>query len=104
MVHSPPLGIRAVAHSGPAKMSPPPAAINTPGSGPFNGSVVNPDTGRPVIPGEEQVRRADFRKVKLAETVWPESDGPRRLLQSSLAGRQGPDRTGQRIGHVGFSV
>jgi hypothetical protein len=42
-------------------------------SGRFNGSIVNPDTGCPVIQGEDQIRRADFRKVKIAETIGMES-------------------------------
>lgn len=38
-------------------------------SGPFLGNVVNADTGRPVIAGEDQLRRSDFKKIKHAETV-----------------------------------
>jgi hypothetical protein len=56
----------------------------TPRSGPFNGSVVNPDTGRPVILGEDQLRRADFRKLKLAETVWPDSNKSGKTFFSPL--------------------
>ncbi len=47
-------------------------AFNTPRSGPFNGAVVNPDTGRPVLTAEDQLRRADFRKVKHSELVLPD--------------------------------
>jgi hypothetical protein len=36
-------------------------------SGPCCGSVVNPDTGRPVMTAEDQLRRPDFRKVKHAD-------------------------------------
>ena len=48
-------------------------AFRTPASGPFLGNVVNSDTGRPVILGEDQLRRGDFKKVKLAETVHAEN-------------------------------
>ena len=47
-------------------------ALNTPRSGPFNGAVVNPDTGRPVLTADDQLRRADFRKVKHSEVVLPD--------------------------------
>jgi hypothetical protein len=59
-------------------------AYTSPRSGRFNGSVVNPDTGRPIVLGEDQVRRADFRKMKIAETVWPESQSSRRAFFSPL--------------------
>jgi len=59
-------------------------AYASPRSGHFNGSVVNPDTGCPVILGEDQLRRADFRKVKIAETIWPESDKSRNAFFSPL--------------------
>jgi len=41
-------------------------------SGPFHGAVVNPDTGRPVLTDNDQLRRADFRKVKHCELVLPD--------------------------------
>jgi hypothetical protein len=47
-------------------------AFGTPRSGPFNGAVVNPDTGRPVLTADDQLRRADFRKVKHHEFVLPD--------------------------------
>ncbi len=53
-------------------------------SGPFNGSVVNPDTGRPVLTNDDQLRRADFRKVKHCETVAAESQNSRRTFFSPL--------------------
>jgi hypothetical protein len=59
-------------------------AYASPRSGHFNGSVVNPDTGCPVILDEDQLRRADFRKVKIAETIWPESDKSRNAFFSPL--------------------
>jgi SNF2 family DNA or RNA helicase len=57
---------------------------STPRSGPYLGSVVNPDTGRPVIVGDDQIRRADFKKVKLAETVLAENEKSRRTYFSPL--------------------
>lgn len=59
-------------------------AFQVPQSGPFNGNVVNADTGRPVMAGEDQLRRADFRKVKHAETVAAESSNDRRAFFSPL--------------------
>jgi len=59
-------------------------AYLTPQSGRFNGSIVSPDTGRPVILGEDQLRRADLRKVRIAETVWPESTKSRKAFFSAL--------------------
>jgi superfamily II DNA or RNA helicase len=53
-------------------------------SGPCCGNVVNPDTGRPVMTAEDQLRRPDFRKVKHAETVLPESARSRRAFFSPL--------------------
>jgi hypothetical protein len=46
--------------------------------------VVNPDTGQPLVLGEDQLRRADFRKVKIAETIWPESPKSRGAFFSPL--------------------
>lgn len=53
-------------------------------SGPFLGNVVNSDTGRPVIVGEDQIRRADLKKTKIAEMVLPESGSSRRPFFSPL--------------------
>lgn len=53
-------------------------------SGPFHGNVVNPDTGKPVILGDDQIRRADLKKVKIAETVLAEGDNGRRPFFSPL--------------------
>ena len=53
-------------------------------SGRFNGCVVNPGTGHPVGLGEDQLRRTDFRKVRIAETVWPESAAGRKAFFSAL--------------------
>lgn len=59
-------------------------SYRTPTSGPFHGSVVNPDTGRPILAGDDQLRRADFRKVKHAELVTPEAIGDRKPFFSAL--------------------
>jgi SNF2 family DNA or RNA helicase len=53
-------------------------------SGPCCGNVVNPDTGHPVMTAEDQLRRPDFRKVKHAETILPESVRSRRAFFSPL--------------------
>src|SRR6266568_2080580 len=44
-------------------------AYLTPRSGPFNGCVVNPDTGVPVLTGTDQLRRDNFRKARHSEYV-----------------------------------
>ena len=59
-------------------------AYSTPKSGPYLGNVVNPDTGRPVIVGDDQIRRPDFKKVKLAETVLAENEKGRGTFFSPL--------------------
>jgi hypothetical protein len=43
-----------------------------PRCGPFNGAIVNPDTGRPILTQDDQLRRADFRKAKHCELVLPD--------------------------------
>ncbi len=53
-------------------------------SGPFNGNVVNADTGKPVLAGEDQLRRADFKKVKHSEVVSPDAMNSRRAFFSPL--------------------
>lgn len=58
--------------------------IRSAGSGPFLGNVVNPDTGRPVMTSDDQLRRADFRKVKHSEVVIPETNRDRRPIFSPL--------------------
>lgn len=59
-------------------------SFHAPKSGPFLGSLVNPDTGKPVVIGDEQIRRSDLRKVKLAETVFPENGHRGRAFFSPL--------------------
>jgi hypothetical protein len=59
-------------------------AYSMPRCGPFTGNVVNPDTGRPILAGEDQLRRTDFRKVKHSELVLPESERGRKAFFSPL--------------------
>ncbi len=63
-------------------------AYGVPRSGPFNGSIVNPDTGRPVLTEDDQLRRADFRKTKHSEPVLPDEQSKagkaRRAMFSAL--------------------
>jgi hypothetical protein len=56
-------------------------------SGPHNGCVINPDTGKPILTTEDQLRLADFRKAKHAEMITPDANGEgkgRRQFFSSL--------------------
>ena len=59
-------------------------AYNTPRSGPFLGNIVNPDTGKPVLTSDDQLRCTDFRKVKHSELVTPDSAKGRRTIHSAL--------------------
>jgi hypothetical protein len=63
-------------------------AYGVPRSGPFNGCIVNPDTGRPVLTDDDQLRRADFRKTKHSELVLGEEQAnaskARRTIFSAL--------------------
>ena len=59
-------------------------SVGVPKSGPYLGNVVNPDTGKPVIVGDDQLRRPDFRKVKHAEMVLPDSPHSRKSFFSPL--------------------
>ena len=45
-----------------------------PQSGLYLGNVVNTDTGLPVLTGEDQLRRGDFRKAKHSEIVCPRDE------------------------------
>jgi superfamily II DNA or RNA helicase len=47
-------------------------AYRIPRSGPHNGCVVNPDTGRPILTADDQLRLPDFRKAKHAEVIAPD--------------------------------
>jgi hypothetical protein len=60
------------------------AVVRTAASGPYLGNVVNPDTGRPVPSGEDQLRRGDFRKAKHSEVVIPEAIRDLRAFFSPL--------------------
>jgi SNF2 family DNA or RNA helicase len=53
-------------------------------SGAFVGNIVSPDTGKPVILGDDQIRRSDLKKLKIAETVLPEGENGRRPFYSPL--------------------
>lgn len=59
-------------------------AYATARSGPFTGNVVNPDTGRPILTDEDQLRRPDFRKLKHSELVLPETGRGRKAFFSPL--------------------
>jgi len=59
-------------------------AYTSPRSGRFNGAVVNPDTGWPVVLGEDQLRRADFPGVKVSQNIWPVSVKSRKAFFSPL--------------------
>jgi hypothetical protein len=63
-------------------------AYGAPRCGPFNGAIVNPDTGRPILTQDDQLRRPDFRKAKHSELVLPDEQTTpskaRRTLFSAL--------------------
>jgi hypothetical protein len=63
-------------------------AYGAPRCGPFNGAIVNPDTGRPVLTQDDQLRRADFRKAKHSELLLPDEQAnatkARRAMFSAL--------------------
>ena len=45
-------------------------------SGPHNGCVVNPDTGKPILTADDQLRMPDFRRAKHAEVILPDPEAP----------------------------
>ncbi|HZQ54092.1 MAG TPA: helicase-related protein [Bryobacteraceae bacterium] len=56
-------------------------------SGPYSGCVVNPDTGKPILTSDDQLRAPDFNKAKHAEVVMPDPEAPeksRRTFFSAL--------------------
>jgi len=59
-------------------------AYGTSHSRPFHGSVVNPDTGKPILTCDDQLRRVDFRKVKHSELILPDPLNGRRPFHSAL--------------------
>src|SRR5712692_10264481 len=59
-------------------------AYRVPHSGPYQGCVVNPDTGKPVIVDDSRLTAAEFEKVKIAETIETRGEKSCRLLHSAL--------------------
>jgi hypothetical protein len=59
-------------------------SIRVPRRRPYLGNIVNPDTGLPVVLGDDQLRRADLRKVKYSQVVSPEGTKSRRSYFSPL--------------------
>ena len=51
-------------------------AYRVPRSGHFRGCVVNPDTGKPVLAAEDQLRAPDFQKAKHSEFAMPDPEAP----------------------------
>src|SRR5438270_6664000 len=52
--------------------------------GPNAGCLVNPETGKPVIIAEQRLTAADFKQVKLAETIETRGDKRCRTFHSAL--------------------
>ena len=59
-------------------------AYLVPRSGPYQGCVVNADTGKPVIVDEGRLTVADFEKVKISETVEARGERSCRRLHSPM--------------------
>jgi len=59
-------------------------AYLVPRSGPYQGCVVNPDTGTPVIGDDNRLTAAEFEKVKIAATIEARGDTSCRRLHSPL--------------------
>ncbi len=53
-------------------------------SGPYRGWLVNAETGKPVMLDDQRLTSADFRLVKLAETIETRGDKDCRTLHSAL--------------------
>ncbi len=62
-------------------------AYRVPHSGPYQGCVVNPDTGKPVIVDDSRLTAAEFEKVKIAETIETRGEKSCRLRRSRLPRR-----------------
>ena len=45
---------------------------------------MNPDTGKPILTSDDQLRRADFRRVKHSELILPDSVKGRLPFHSAL--------------------
>jgi superfamily II DNA or RNA helicase len=59
-------------------------AYRVPRSGPYLGCVVNSDTGKPVIVDSGRLTRAEFEKVKIAETIETREGKSCRPIHSPL--------------------
>jgi superfamily II DNA or RNA helicase len=59
-------------------------AYTVPRSGPYQGCVVNSDTGKPVIVDDGRLTAAQFEQFKISETVESRGDKSCRLLHSPL--------------------
>src|SRR6476661_7566538 len=53
-------------------------------SGPNAGCLINPETGKPVIVAEQRLTAAEFKQVKLAETIETRGDKSCRTFHSAL--------------------
>src|SRR6185437_16247720 len=53
-------------------------------SGPNAGCLINAETGKPVIVDDERLTLADFKQVKLSETIESRSDKPCHAFHSAL--------------------
>lgn len=53
-------------------------------SGPYAGWLVNPETGKPVFVDEQRITAADFKLVKLSETIDKRGDQSCRSFHSAL--------------------
>jgi hypothetical protein len=45
--------------------------------------VINPDTGKPVLTPEDQLRAPDFNKAKHAEVVIPDPEAPEKSRRTA---------------------
>jgi superfamily II DNA or RNA helicase len=66
-------------------------AYSVPRSGPYNGCIINPETGRPVIVDDKRLLAVDFDKLKMAETIEARGEKPCRFIHSPLW-QADPDR------------
>jgi hypothetical protein len=72
-------------------------------SGPYNGCVINPDTGKPVLTSDDQLRLVDFRKAKHAEMITPDANGDRKGRKQFFSALWQADRERvQRVAPVEF--
>jgi superfamily II DNA or RNA helicase len=59
-------------------------AYRVPHSGPYQGCVVDPDTGKPVIVDDSRLTAAEFEKIKIAETIETRGEKSCRPFHSPL--------------------